>query len=181
MMMKIPPHPNVLTLLGGITEWKGQPVYWLVMPYVPGGSFADKLKHEPTWYMQCTPCFEPLWTSACFFDDEYLCIVVIWLTCAFCPDSCRHVDVQRFLAVCLVCLTGVMWCFEGRGRQVHGGSAAPRACGARHVCGSDPLACANTLNLPWRQYVDLRMARCVFPGWRSFSQAHVPCSVFLWR
>ncbi len=49
MMMKIPPHPNVLTLLGGITEWKGQPVYWLVMPYVPGGSLADKLQREPTW------------------------------------------------------------------------------------------------------------------------------------
>ena len=54
-MMKIPPHPNVLTLLGGITEWKGQPVYWLVMPYVPGGSLADKFKHEPTWYMQFSP------------------------------------------------------------------------------------------------------------------------------
>ena len=156
-MMKIPPHPNVLTLLGGITEWKGQPVYWLVMPYVPGGSLADKLKHEPTWYMQYTPSLESLWTSACILDLK-MCIwfssrVLSLLTCVV-MLMCR-----RFLAVCLVphgC--GVS---RGGGRQVHGGSAAPRACGARHVCGSGPLACANSLDLSWRPYVDVRAARCV--------------------
>ncbi len=48
-LSRITAHPHVLTLLGGIIDHAKQQL-WLVSAYVPGGSLADKIKADPTWF-----------------------------------------------------------------------------------------------------------------------------------
>ncbi len=55
MLLRITPHPHVLTLLGGIIDYERKQV-WLVLAYKSGGSLADKVKRDPSWYAWWVGC-----------------------------------------------------------------------------------------------------------------------------
>ena len=61
MLLRITPHPHVLTLLGGIIDYERKQV-WLVLSYKSGGSLADKVKRDPSWYAWLVA---PLHTGDC--------------------------------------------------------------------------------------------------------------------
>jgi serine/threonine protein kinase len=47
MLTQIPPHRNVLTLIGGVIADNKQ--VWLVLPFMAGGSLEQCMRREPTW------------------------------------------------------------------------------------------------------------------------------------
>ncbi len=84
MLLRITPHPHVLTLLGGIIDYERKQV-WLVLAYKPGGSLADKVKRDPSWYVMNDAHREGWW----------FCVCVDWIACC-CED---HVSLRRFADV----------------------------------------------------------------------------------
>jgi len=85
MLLRITPHPHVLTLLGGIIDYERKQV-WLVLAYKPGGSLADKVKRDPSWYVM---------SDAPHRGVGDFCVCVDWIACC-CEE---HVSLRRFADV----------------------------------------------------------------------------------